>query len=188
MITHTIWTTQEDTVFISDRDRNGGRCSVGRADVSRDSLIVSEKPERILSGFSLTMRESLETSALPTEHRPPFLSLSLIKTVSSCVVQIVCVITNQGSGNPNCFEFSGLFPVSLFLSFFWDWEVSVSFFCLTSLFVCARARAFLFCSGWLLDFPAPFSLLSICHPLRKIHKHDECWLQGDFFVTCRSTV
>ena len=60
----------------------------------------------ILSGFSLTMRESLETSALLTEHRPPFLSLSLIKTVSSCVVQIVCVITNQGSGNPNCFDHS----------------------------------------------------------------------------------
>ena len=75
------------------------------------------------------------------------------------------------------------FTVSFFLSF-WDWEVSVSFSCLTSVFVCARARAFLFCSGWLLDFPAPFSLLSICHPLRKIHKHDECWLQGDFFVTC----
>ena len=56
--------------------------------------------------LSLTMRESLETSALLTEHRPPFLSLSLIKTVSSCVVQIVCVITNQGSGNPNCFELS----------------------------------------------------------------------------------
>ena len=73
-----------------------------------------------------------------------------------------------------------------FLSFFlfWDSEVSLSFSCLTSLFVCARARAFLFCSGWLLDFPAPFSLLSICHPFRKIHKHDECWLQGDFFVTC----
>ena len=56
--------------------------------------------------------------------------------------------------------------VSFFLSFFlffWDWEVSVSFSCLTSLFVCARARAFLFCSGWLLEFPAPFSLLSICH-------------------------
>ena len=52
------------------------------------------------------MRESFETSALLTEHRPPFLSLSLIKTVSSCVVQIVCVITNQGSGNPNCFEIS----------------------------------------------------------------------------------
>ena len=81
------------------------------------------------------------------------------------------------------------FPVSLFLSFFLsffflDWEVSVSFSCLTSFFVCARAQAFLFCSGWLLDFPAPLSLLSICHPLRKIHKHDECWLQGDFFVTC----
>ena len=42
VITHTIWTTQEDTVFISDRDRNGGRCSVCRSDVSRDSLIVSE--------------------------------------------------------------------------------------------------------------------------------------------------
>ena len=31
--------------------------------------------------------------------------LSLIKTVSSCVVQIVCVITNQGSSNPNCLNF-----------------------------------------------------------------------------------
>ena len=30
--------------------------------------------------------------------------LSLIKTVSSCVVQIVCVITNQGSSNPNCLK------------------------------------------------------------------------------------
>ena len=89
VITHTIWTTQEDTVFISDRDRNGGRCSVFRSDLSRDSLIVSES-------------QTLETSDLKTEHRPPFLSLSLIKTVSSCVVQIVCVITNQGSSNPNC--------------------------------------------------------------------------------------
>ena len=32
--------------------------------------------------------------------------LSLIKTVSSCVVQIVCVITNQGSSNPNCLKIS----------------------------------------------------------------------------------
>ena len=55
--------------------------------------------------LSLTMRESLETSDLKTEHRPPFLSLSLMKTVSSCVVQIVCVITNQGSSNPNCLNF-----------------------------------------------------------------------------------
>ena len=55
--------------------------------------------------LSLTMRESLRTSDLKTEHRPPFLSLSLIKTVSSCVVQIVCVITNQGSSNPNCSNF-----------------------------------------------------------------------------------
>ena len=64
--------------------------------------------------------------------------------------------------------FFGLFPglSSLFLSFFlfWDWEVSVSFSCLTSLFVCARARAFLFCSGWLLRFPSPLFLLSIYHP------------------------
>ena len=51
------------------------------------------------------MRESLETSDLHTEHRPPFLSPSLIKTVSSCVVQIVCVTTNQGSSNPNCLNF-----------------------------------------------------------------------------------
>ena len=50
--------------------------------------------------------------------------------------------------------------VPSFFLFFWDWEVSVSFSCLTSLFVCARAGAFLFCSGWRLDFPAPFSLLS----------------------------
>ena len=95
-------------------------------------------------------------------------------------------------GRTVCFflAFFGLFPsLSLshcfFLSF-WDWEVSaaVSFSCLTSLFVCARARAFLLCCGWLLDFPAPFSLLWICHSRGKIHMHDECWLQGDFFVTC----
>ena len=51
VITHTIWTTQEDTVFISDRDRNGGRCSVSRADVSRDPLIVSESQKEFFSGF-----------------------------------------------------------------------------------------------------------------------------------------
>ena len=33
----------------------------------------------------------------------PVLSLKI--TVSSCVVQIVCVITNQGSSNPNCLNF-----------------------------------------------------------------------------------
>ena len=85
------------------------------------------------------------------------------------------------------------FPVSLFVCFFlsfffflifWDWEISVSFSCLTSLFVCARAWAFLFRSGCLLDFPAPFPSSQYVIPLEKIHKHDECWLQGDFFVTC----
>ena len=47
VITHTIWTTQEDTVFISDRDRNGGQCSVYRSDVSRDSPHRQWKPERM---------------------------------------------------------------------------------------------------------------------------------------------
>ena len=41
--------------------------------------------------LSLTMRESLETSALLTEHRPPFLSLSLIKNcVLLCRSNRVC--------------------------------------------------------------------------------------------------
>ena len=72
------------------------------------------KPERMHSFWlSLTMRESLEASDQNTEHWPPFLSLSLIKTVSSCVVQIVCVITSQGSSNPNCSLF---FSFSLYLS------------------------------------------------------------------------
>ena len=66
VITHTIWTTQEDTVSISDRDRNGGQCSVFRSDVSRNSLIVSESQKEC---------------------------------------SIVCVITNQGSSNPNCLNF-----------------------------------------------------------------------------------
>ena len=30
--------------------------------------------------------------------------------------------------------------------------------------------------------PAPFSPLSKCHSLRKIHTNEVCWLQGDFFV------
>ena len=77
--------------------------------------------------------------------------------------------------------------VSFFLSFliFWDSEVSVSFSCLTSLlFVLVHGH---FCSvvvGFN-DFPAPFPSSQYVIPLlRKIHKHDECWLQGDFFVTC----
>ena len=86
-----------------------------RSDVSRDSLIVSS------FWLSLTMRESLETSDLKkTEHRPPFLSLPLTKTVSSCVVQIVCVITNQGSSNPNCLNITRMTGVffALLLLFF----------------------------------------------------------------------
>ena len=99
--------------------------------------------------------------------------------------------TRQSAAWADRFLFLGIFRTCspafpcLTVSFFLSFEIKrFQFFCLTSLFVCARARAFLFCSGWLLDFPSPFSLLSICHPLRKMHKHDECWLQGDFFVSC----
>ena len=116
VITHTIWTTQEDTVFISDRDRNGGQCSVFWSDVSRDSLIVSESQKECLSGFqkecwhsfwlSLTMRESLETSDQKTEHWPPFLSLSLIKKLCPLVLFKSCVLSRiKGSSNPNCLNF-----------------------------------------------------------------------------------
>ena len=48
----------------------------------------------------LTMRESLETSDLITEHWPPFL-----KNIKNCGLlcrsNCVCV-TSQGSSNPNC--------------------------------------------------------------------------------------
>ena len=89
-----------------------------------------------------------------------------------CAVASADLETRQSAARADRFLFLGIFrtvprpfPVSLFLSlllsfFFWDWEVSVSFYCLTSLFVCAHAQAYLFCSGWRLDFPAPFSLLS----------------------------
>ena len=58
---------------------------------------------------------------------------------------------------PDCSPAFPCVTVSFFLSFEIE-RFQFPFFCLTSLFVCARARAFLFCSGWLLDFPAPFSL------------------------------
>ena len=59
--------------------------------------MIETGTEDILSGFSLTMRESLETSALLTEHRPPFLSLSLIKlcplvSYKSCVLSRIRVL------------------------------------------------------------------------------------------------
>ena len=67
MITHTIWTTQEDTVFISDRDRNGGQCSVFRSDVSRDSLIVSESQKECSFCCSTRIRVLVIHKLLPTE-------------------------------------------------------------------------------------------------------------------------
>ena len=51
------------------------------------------------------MSESIEKSALKLNIVHRSCLLSLIKPVSSCVVQIVCVITNQGSSNPNCLNF-----------------------------------------------------------------------------------
>ena len=51
--------------------------------------------------------------------------LSLIKTVSSCVVQIVCVITNQGYSNPNCFKI-----IRFNTSMFWR-EFLTSYLCFT---------------------------------------------------------
>ena len=105
MITHTIWTTQEDTVFISDRDRNGGQCSMVRSDVLRDSLNVSESQKDHSFFLAFTDDEGVPRNVWShhwTLTTVPV--LSLIKTVSSCVVQIVCVITNQGSSNPNCLK------------------------------------------------------------------------------------
>ena len=80
--------------------------SFERADVSRDSLIVSES-QKVSFSLAFTDDEGVPRNvcSFKTEHWPPFLSLSPIKTVFSCVVQIVCVITNQGSGNPNCLNF-----------------------------------------------------------------------------------
>ena len=68
------------------------------------------KPEKCLSGFDI-LSGFTDDEGVPqnvwsknwTLTTVPI--LSLIKTVSSCVVQIVCVITNQGSSNPNCLNF-----------------------------------------------------------------------------------
>ena len=52
VITHIIWTTQEDTVFINDR--TGTVVNVrwsDQIDVSRNSFIISESQKAILSGF-----------------------------------------------------------------------------------------------------------------------------------------
>ena len=60
---------------------------------------------------------------------------------------------------------SPTFPC-LTVSFFLSFVLRLRGFCCSFLFLSHfsfRARAFLLCSGWLLDFPAPLSLLWICH-------------------------
>ena len=114
VITHT---TQEDTVFISD-----GTVTVVNVQFcdqtfrGTPSSSVKARKE-CLFWLSLTMRESLSFLAFTDDEGVPrnvwsqnwtlttVTVPSLIKTVSSCVVQIVCVITNQGSSNPNCLNF-----------------------------------------------------------------------------------
>ena len=103
MITHTIWTTQEDTVFISDRDRNGGRCSVSRADVSRDW----KARKNVHSFWLFTDDEGVPRNVCSTNWTSTTVPVSI--TNKNCVLLCrsnrVCY-TNQGSGNPNCFELS----------------------------------------------------------------------------------
>ena len=80
------------------------------------------------------------------------------------------------------------FPVSLFLSFllsfcFFEIERFQFPFLVSLLFLFMLVHGH-FCSvvvGVSISQP-PFP--SSQHFLRKIHKHDECWLQGDLLVTC----
>ena len=67
---------------------------------------------------------------------------------------------------PDCSQVFPCLTVSFFLSFEIE-RVQFPFFCLTSLFVCARARAFLFCSGWLLDVRPPFPSCQYVIPSEK---------------------
>ena len=113
VVTHTIWTTQEDTVFISDR--TGMMVNVqwwdqtfrGTPSLSvkaRKNVISSKNVKTFFLAF--TDDEGVPRNVWShhwTSTTVPV--LSLIKSVSSCIVQIVCVITNQGSSNPNCLNF-----------------------------------------------------------------------------------
>ena len=92
--------------------------------------------------------------------------------------------TESRADGPFVFKFSWHFsdcsPSFLSHCFFlssrdWEFSAAVSFSCHTSLFACARARAFLFCSGWLLDFPAPFPSSQYVIPLEKY----TCMTSGD---------
>ena len=103
-----------------------------------------------------------------------------------CTVESESETTESRAGGP--FPVPRPFPVSLFLSFFLSFFEFQRFkfpFLVSLLFLLALMHGhFCFVVVCFLDFLAPFSLLSLCHPLRKIHMHDECRQQGDFFVTC----
>ena len=77
VITHTIWTTQEDTVFIIDRTAGTVVNVKFWEQTFRGTPSPSVKARKNVWHWhsfwlSLMMRESLETSALKTEHWPPF--------------------------------------------------------------------------------------------------------------------
>ena len=103
VITPTIWTTQEDTVFISDR--TGTVVSVQwwyQTFLGTPSSSVKARKNDFTDDEGVPPNVWFHHWTLTTVP-----VLSLIKTVSSCVVQIVCVITNKGSrsSNPNRLNF-----------------------------------------------------------------------------------
>ena len=119
VITHTIWTTQEDKVFISNR--TGTVVSVQWSDqtfrgtpsssVKAKKNVQEERKNVIFLSSCTFFLAFIDDEGVPrnvwSDHwtLTTVPVLSLIKTVSSCVVQSVCVIMNQGSSNPNCLNF-----------------------------------------------------------------------------------
>ena len=76
VITHTVWTTQENAVFINDR--TGTLVNVWWKDQTfqgtPSSSVKARKNIQSFFWLSPTIRESLKTSDLFTEHWPTFLS------------------------------------------------------------------------------------------------------------------
>ena len=98
VITHTIWTTQVDTVFISDR--------IGTV----VNVQFWDQTFRGTPSLSVKARKNEDDWrwGSPSKRLIPKLNIdyrSYPIANKNCVVQIVCVITNQGSSNPNCLNF-----------------------------------------------------------------------------------